>query len=98
MHLSTLIASFSAFSLPIVLADNPVVVSTVTVAAAQPTNAPSYVDDQKFQSAVLNSTNFYRDEHNATALKWNDSLADYASSYAGNCKFQHSVSLIKKQQ
>ncbi|MCJ1441748.1 MAG: hypothetical protein MMC23_002240 [Stictis urceolatum] len=60
-------------------------VSVVTVPATLPTNAPSYVDDSSFKSAILNSTNFFRKEHNATALKWNTSLTDFASNHDENC-------------
>ena len=68
-------------------------VSTVVVTAApsSPTNDPSYTSNSDFQNAILNSTNFYRDEHNASAVTWNDSLASFGASYANGCKFVHSV-------
>ena len=68
-----------------------IVVTTLTAAPSQPTNEPSFVDDQTFQSTVLNSTNFFRSEHNASSLSWNDSLANFGSDYVGNCDFTHSV-------
>ena len=44
-----------------------------------------------FRDAVLNSTNLYRAQHEANALKWDDSLASYAQDHADDCKFAHSV-------
>ena len=63
----------------------------VTAPSSTPTSSPQYTSDVDFQSAILNSTNFFRTEHNATAVTWNSSLADYANNYATNCQFQHSV-------
>ncbi|MCJ1234103.1 hypothetical protein MMC14_002061 [Varicellaria rhodocarpa] len=67
-------------------------VSTVVVTAAPsaPTNDPSYTSNSDFQNAILNSTNFYRAEHNASAVTWNNSLASFGADYANGCKFQHS--------
>jgi uncharacterized protein YkwD len=67
-------------------------VTVVTIPASEPTNSPQYVSDEQFESAVLNSTNFWRQEYNATALAWNASLASYAQNYSAGCEFQHSVS------
>lgn len=46
---------------------------------------------QSFQDAVLNSTNYYRAQHQASPLQWDDSLASYAQDYAKKCVFEHSV-------
>jgi uncharacterized protein YkwD len=48
-----------------------------------------------FRDAVLNSTNLYRTQHEANALKWDDSLASYAQDHANSCKFAHTVSVIQ---
>ena len=48
-----------------------------------------------FRDAVLNSTNLYRAQHQANAVKWDDSLASYAQDHADHCKFAHSVSSIQ---
>jgi uncharacterized protein YkwD len=48
-----------------------------------------------FRDAVLNSTNLYRSQHEANAVKWDDSLASYAQDHANSCKFAHTVSLIQ---
>ena len=72
-------------------AQDTIVVTTITEAPAQPTNEPTYVDDGAFRDAVLNSTNFFRQEHNASALAWNDSLSDFGRDYADRCLWQHSV-------
>jgi uncharacterized protein YkwD len=48
-----------------------------------------------FRDAVLNSTNLYRSQHEADAVKWDDSLASYAQDHANSCKFAHTVSVIQ---
>ena len=75
-------------------AQTTVVVTTIvaTAAPAQPTNDPSYVDDAAFQRAVLNSTNTFRSQHNASNLAWNDTLADFGRDYAQRCEWAHTVS------
>jgi len=50
-----------------------------------------YTDDNEFKDAVLNVTNTYRKQHNATALRWNESLADGAGTWSERCVFEHSV-------
>jgi hypothetical protein len=50
-----------------------------------------YTEDDAFKDAVLNVTNTYRKQHNATALNWNESLADGAGSWSEKCEFKHSV-------
>ena len=69
------------------------ILSTVTVSGPTAISTPdsaSYTNTQDFESGILNSTNFYRYEHNATALTWNTSLADYAQSWASHCEWKHS--------
>lgn len=68
-------------------------VSTVTQTAVStpvPTSS-QYTSDSDFQSALLTAHNFFRDEHNATALTWNDTSASYGANHAKACIFQHSV-------
>ncbi|EME79984.1 uncharacterized protein MYCFIDRAFT_18029, partial [Pseudocercospora fijiensis CIRAD86] len=43
-----------------------------------------------FQNEVLNSTNWYRAQHEAAPLTWNSTLASYAQDYAKNCIWKHS--------
>jgi uncharacterized protein YkwD len=64
----------------------------VTVAPPIPSNVPSYTNHQQFQSAILNSTNTYRAEYNASAVSWNTTLANFAAHYleTSNCVFAHS--------
>lgn len=45
-----------------------------------------------FQAAILNSTNYYRAQHDAADLTWNATLAAYAQDYARECIWKHSVS------
>src|ERR1700730_6942197 len=69
------------------------VVATVTVRPPSVTSVPdttSYTNSENLQADILNSTNFYRYEHNATALTWNSSLASFAQSWASHCQWQHS--------
>ncbi|KAJ3476472.1 hypothetical protein NLG97_g9119 [Lecanicillium saksenae] len=72
-------------------------VTTITVTAAPsiPSKEPSYSKRYLFTSAVLNSTNTYRRQHNASSLAWNATLASFAKTYlAGkqkdDCAFEHS--------
>jgi hypothetical protein len=53
-------------------------------------------EGQGFRDAVLNSTNQYRTQHEASALKWNQTLASYAQDHADSCDFKHSVSYPSK--
>ncbi|KAF7537522.1 hypothetical protein G7054_g3646 [Neopestalotiopsis clavispora] len=64
----------------------------VTVGPTVPTDAPEFVQEDLFTSAVLNSTNAYRTEHNASGVVWNATLEDYAAAYLddSDCAFQHS--------
>lgn len=67
---------------------------TVTAAPSIPSTAPQFVDGATFTSAILNSTNFYRTEHNASWIRWNETLEDFASDYlddmGDDCDFKHS--------
>ena len=66
---------------------------TVTVAAVLPSTAPEYSSYSLFTSAILNSTNFFRREHNASVATWNATLAMFADDYLANdtdCTFAHS--------
>jgi type II secretory pathway pseudopilin PulG len=49
-----------------------------------------YTSDSNFQQAILDVTNLYRRQHNASQLSWNDSLAEYAKDWSEDCKFEHS--------
>ncbi|KAM5353976.1 hypothetical protein ACJ41O_000626 [Fusarium nematophilum] len=75
----------------LILADDEVI--TITAPAAIPSNEPEWKEDDSFTSAVLNSTNVYRGEHNASSLDWNTTLEDFASDYLDSlddCEFEHS--------
>src|SRR5690349_14211902 len=65
--------------------------STVTTYVASPTSTSSqYTDDLTLRTSVLNSTNFFRFQHNASYIPWNDSLAGYAQNYSSQCIWAHS--------
>ncbi|KAF4981473.1 hypothetical protein FZEAL_2716 [Fusarium zealandicum] len=74
-----------------VLAADEVV--TVTAPVAIPSNEPEWKESKTFTSVILNSTNFYREEHNASTLTWNKTLEKFASDYLkdnDDCEFEHS--------
>lgn len=66
---------------------------TITVAPPIPSNEPSYSIASTFTSAILNSTNTYRRQYNASSLSWNTTLEKFATSYLQSdttCRFAHS--------
>lgn len=63
-------------------------------ARADEAASADYTKDVLFQTTILNVTNTYRKQHNATALKWNDTLADYARDWSKKCNFKHSVGVF----
>ena len=67
-------------------------VVTITAAPAIPSEEPQWNNTEIFTSAILNSTNFYRRQYNASDVEWNKTLASFASSYLddNDCKFAHS--------
>ncbi|KAI2618967.1 PR-1-like protein [Hypomontagnella submonticulosa] len=66
---------------PLASSQTVVLTNVVTVAAPIPSKAPSFVDHDTFISAILNSTNVHRAAYNASEVRWNSTLADFASSY-----------------
>jgi len=88
-----LISTFLSLSISLVNFSlvNPANAGTVTVTALAPSStSKEYSDASDFQKAILNSTNTYRAQHNASALSWNTSLADFAENWGKACVFQHS--------
>jgi uncharacterized protein YkwD len=66
-----------------------------TAQASVPAGVDMSWEGKGFRDAVLNSTNLYRSQHEANAVKWDDSLASYAQDHANSCKFEHTVSVIR---
>ncbi|KAB2100716.1 hypothetical protein AG0111_0g10673 [Alternaria gaisen] len=64
-------------------------IMTVLAAAADEATT-SYMSDSSFQDDLMNVTNEYRVQHNASKLEWNTTLSDYAQDLADGCKFEHS--------
>ena len=64
--------------------------STITIGPSSTPPSPQYTEASQLRSAVLNSTNTYRHQHNASNLVWNDTLAEFADDHVGDCKFAHS--------
>ncbi len=66
---------------------------TITAAPSIPSTVPEFVSDHLFTSAILNSTNFFRTENNASWIEWNSTIASFASHYLSSdtdCNFAHS--------
>ncbi|KAK0622290.1 Protein PRY1 [Lasiodiplodia hormozganensis] len=64
--------------------------AVATATASVTTDEHSYTDDAVFDNTVLDITNTVRQNYNASALSWNDTLADYAQAWSEGCKFEHS--------
>ncbi|TVY36728.1 Cell wall protein, partial [Lachnellula occidentalis] len=63
---------------------------TITRSAAPTPTSSSYTSDGAFEKDMLDAHNFYREEHNASALSWNESSAGVAGMWAEGCRFVHS--------
>ena len=46
---------------------------------------------EDFQEMMLQTTNWYRSQHGAEPVSWDQGLADYAVNYANACAKGHSV-------
>ena len=49
-----------------------------------------YTNNDTFQKTILDITNLYRTQHNASQLAWNSTLAEAAKSWSDGCEFEHS--------
>ncbi|KAF5015184.1 hypothetical protein F66182_13576, partial [Fusarium sp. NRRL 66182] len=67
-----------------------VIIVTVTATASTVPVSPSYTNPAIFENDILNQTNYYRRQHNASALIWNDTLSTYAKQWAEPCNWKHS--------
>ena len=52
-----------------------------TLPPSLPSNEPEWTESDTFTSAVLDAHNMYRSDHDASDLRWNDTLADSSESY-----------------
>lgn len=86
------LAILSALPLSVAVPEAEVV--TITARPAIPSTEPEWRDWDVFTSAVLNSTNTFRSQHNASDLAWNKTLAAFAASYleddVPDCELEHS--------
>lgn len=71
-----------------------IIIVTVTVTPSTVPDSPSYTNPAIFEDDILNQTNYYRRQHNASALIWNDTLATYANNWAEPCNWKHSVQIL----
>ena len=67
---------------------------SVVVVGDDQTQPIEYTDASAFEKAVLDVTNTYRRQHNATHLVWNETLAEFAEKPGESCVFKHTVSAI----
>lgn len=44
-----------------------------------------------FKAIMIKGHDWYRSQHQADNLKWNDEAAKNAQSWVNNCKFEHQV-------
>ncbi|KAI0433866.1 PR-1-like protein [Xylaria sp. FL1042] len=94
LQFSSLLTALLLFTKPI--SSEKTTTSTITAQPTTSTPPPDFTDDKTFTSAILNSTNVYRADYNASAVIWNDTLASFASDYLGSdavgsdCTFAHS--------
>jgi uncharacterized protein YkwD len=66
---------------------------TTSASTSHPRNSRTsadYTDATLFQTTILNMTNAYRAQHNASRLTWNTTLAAYATAWSEKCVFAHS--------
>ncbi|KAH6665993.1 CAP domain-containing protein [Halenospora varia] len=69
----------------------PVVEPVATTAPATiDVKASTYTDEAIFKRDMLAGQNWYRDQHGAIPLVWNDTIAAYAQNWANACNFKHS--------
>ena len=78
----------------LVEADVSTILITQTSASSPVQTSSQYTSDSDFKNALVAAHNFFRDEHNASALAWNDTSATYAAKWAAPCAFKHSVRLL----
>jgi uncharacterized protein YkwD len=45
----------------------------------------------EFKNAVINTTNYWRAQHQAKPLSWDSTLAEFAQRHAEKCIWEHSV-------
>jgi len=87
MHPKSII-SLGVILAPVTLAATT---STSTFSAPPPiSTSTSYTSDSQFQSDLVTAHNFYRSEHNASALVWNETSTLRALSWVRACVFKHS--------
>lgn len=63
-------------------------------ANSETSTSQEYLNDTAFRDAILNATNTYRKQHNASALVWNTTLEDFAEKVSEGCVFEHSVCIF----
>lgn len=62
--------------------------SFVPTAFTQSSN--EYTSNSTFKDTILSITNTYRRQHNATSLRWNETLVETSQEWSDKCEFKHS--------
>lgn len=65
-----------------------------TMVAAAPVDQESEImkrTDGKFIKDILDAHNFFRKQHGAPEIKWDQTLADFGQGVTNTCNFKHSV-------
>jgi Cysteine-rich secretory protein family len=65
-------------------------VVTITITAPSSTPSTTYTIPSALIASSLNSTNQFRNQHAASPLTWNTTLATSASTWATTCQWKHS--------
>lgn len=81
----------SAYATVVTITAHTTIHTTIGAAATPTPPSTQYTSPRAFQRAILETHNFYRREHNASALAWNNTSAAYAADWAEACEFEHSV-------
>ncbi|KFY09698.1 hypothetical protein V491_08032 [Pseudogymnoascus sp. VKM F-3775] len=80
----------SAYVTVVTITAHTTIHTTIGAAATPTPPSTQYTSPRAFQRAILETHNFYRKEHNASALAWNNTSAAYAADWAEACEFEHS--------
>jgi hypothetical protein len=51
----------------------------------------TYSTETYFRDTIVNTTDVYRIQHNASRIEWNETLAEFAQDWVDACEFKHSV-------
>lgn len=73
------------------------VVGLAAVASASPVVQARQTPSGDFRQQMLDSHNYYRSQHDAGDLTWNDDAARNAQNWVNQCNFNHQVRSITRE-